>query len=57
MPPVLWLPIGIVALGTLMGAYFGGRSTTSSAKTGLLMGFWISLMSSFPLLAIGLTTI
>ncbi len=54
MDEIFWIPIGVVALGTLGGAYFGGRSTTTGAKTGLLIGFYLSAMATLPLLAIGL---
>ena len=54
MDEIFWIPIGIVVLSTLMGAYYGGRSTTANAKTGLLIGFFLSFMSTLPLIAIGL---
>ena len=56
MRTILWIPIGVFVLGTLAGAYFGGRSTTGSARTGATIGAFLSLMSTFPLLAIGLST-
>jgi hypothetical protein len=57
MPTVLWIPIGAVILGVLLGSMLGARSRSSSAGGGALIGFYVSLMATFPLLAIGLTTI
>lgn len=54
MDPIFWFPIGAVVLGILLGAYYGGRSRTSDAKTGVLIGIFIGVMVTFPLLAIGL---
>lgn len=56
MPEVLWIPIGVVALGVLVGAWAGARSSTANAKTGFLIGLYISVMATFPLIAIGLAT-
>jgi hypothetical protein len=56
MPEVLWIPIGAVVIGVLLGAMVGASSRSSSAGSGALVGFYISLMASFPLLALGLAT-
>ena len=55
MPTILWIPIGLVALSVLLGAYVGASSRTSSAGTGAIVGLVLAVMASFPLLAIGLT--
>lgn len=54
MQTILWIPIGMVALGVLSGAMMGGRSLTMTARGGAVVGFYITLMFSLPLLAIGL---
>jgi len=54
MDPIFWIPIGVIVLACLLGAWLGGRSTTASAKTGFLVAFYISVMATFPLIAIGL---
>lgn len=54
MQTVLWLPIGVFALGVLTGTILGARSLTASAKSGAMIGAFLSLMAAFPLLAIGL---
>lgn len=56
MPEVLWIPIGAVVLGVLTGAMVGASSRSSSAGKGALIGFYLSLMATFPLLALGLST-
>jgi hypothetical protein len=56
VPEVLWIPIGAVVLGVLLGAMVGASSRSSSARSGALVGFYLSLMASFPLLALGLAT-
>ena len=56
MRTILWIPIGVFVLGVLLGAMIGGRSLTSSARTGAIIGAYLSLMAAFPLLAIGLAT-
>jgi hypothetical protein len=55
MPTVLWIPIGVFAVGVLAGVYLGARSRSSSAASGALIGAFLGLMVSFPLLAIGLS--
>lgn len=55
MPTILWIPIGLVVLSVLLGAYVGANSRTGSAGTGAIVGLALAIMSSFPLLAIGLT--
>lgn len=54
MNPIFWFPIGGVLIGLLAGAYWGARSASSSAKSGMLIGAYLAFMTSFPLLAIGL---
>ena len=55
MPTILWIPIGLVALSILLGAWVGANSRTGSAGTGAIIGLALAFMASFPLLAIGLT--
>lgn len=54
MNPIFWFPIGAVAIGILLGGYLGRRSASSSAKSGMLVGIYLGVMATFPLLAIGL---
>ena len=54
MPTILWIPIGAVILGVLLGAMVGANSRTGTARTGVIVGFYISLMAALPLIAIGL---
>lgn len=56
MQTILWIPIGAVAIGIVVGAIVGARSSGSSARTGALVGLALSLMTTFPLLAIGIAT-
>ena len=55
MDQIFWIPIGVFVAGTLLGAVVGARSRSSSARSGALVGIYLSLMVSFPLLAIGLS--
>ena len=55
MPTILWIPIGLVVVSVLLGAYVGANSRTGTAGTGAIVGLSLALMSSFPLLSIGLT--
>lgn len=55
MPEVLWIPIGAVVIGVLLGAMVGSSSRSSSAGKGALIGFYLSLMATFPLLALGIS--
>ena len=57
MDEIFWIPIGVVVLSTLAGAYFGGRSVDTGVKTGTLIGFFLSAMATLPLLAIGLSNV
>jgi hypothetical protein len=54
MPTVLWIPIGLFVVGVLGGAMIGAGSRSGSAGTGILIGAFLAVMVSFPLLAIGL---
>lgn len=54
MNPIFWFPIGAVAIGILLGGYLGRSSASSSAKSGMLVGIYLGVMATFPLLAIGL---
>ena len=38
----------------LLGMIVGAKSRSSSARSGLLVGLYLSVMATFPLLAIGL---
>lgn len=55
MQTILWFPIGMIALGTLMGAYFGGRSRDMTAGGGAAMGAFLAVMLSFPFIGVGLS--
>jgi hypothetical protein len=55
MDAIFWIPIGALVIGTLLGAAVGARSRGGSAGTGALVGIFLSLMATFPLLAIGLS--
>lgn len=57
MNPIFWFPIGAVVIGCLLGAYLGGRSVSSTPKTGMGVGVFIGFMATFPLLAIGLANL
>lgn len=57
MPVILWIPIGVLVIGTLAGAMIGANSVSGSASTGAAVGAFLGLMAAFPLLAIGLTEI
>lgn len=57
MNPIFWFPIGAVVIGCLLGAYLGGRSVEGTAKSGSLVGIYIGVMATFPLLAIGLANL
>jgi hypothetical protein len=54
MPDVFW--IGIVLAGAifLIGVISGARSSTTSLRTGALMGAYLGVMLAFPLLALGI---
>lgn len=54
MPTLLWIPIGLVVVGVLLGAKVGSSSRSGSAGSGALIGLALAFMASFPLLAIGL---
>lgn len=56
MKTILWFPIGAVALGIILGAMVGARSTGSNARSGALIGLSLAFMTTFPLMAIGLAT-
>ena len=56
MQTILWIPIGTVVLGVLLGAMAGSRSRGATARSGALIGLSLSVMASFPLLALGLST-
>jgi len=55
MDTILWIPIGAIALGLLVGAVLGAKSRSSSASHGMLVGIFLGLMATFPLWAIGLS--
>jgi len=54
VPTVLWIPIGAIVLGVLLGAKVGSSSRSGKAGTGALIGLALAFMATFPLLAIGL---
>jgi hypothetical protein len=56
MPDVFWIGITLAVAIFLIGAISGARSRTASLRTGALMGAYMGIMLSFPLLAIGLAT-
>ena len=53
MDQVFWIPISLIVVGVLLGAWIGGTHRSSSARSGALIGLYLSVMLSFPLLAIG----
>jgi hypothetical protein len=54
MDQIFWIPIGVFVIGTLLGAVVGAKTQSGSAGTGALIGAFLSVMATFPLLAIGL---
>jgi ABC-type Mn2+/Zn2+ transport system permease subunit len=54
MDQVFWIPISLIVVGVLLGAWIGGTHRSSSARSGALIGLYLSAMFSFPLIAIGL---
>jgi len=54
MDQIFWIPISLIAVGVLLGAWIGGTHRSSSARSGALVGLYLSAMFSFPLIAIGL---
>ena len=57
MSSIFWIPIGVVALGVVGGSIIGSAARGSSAGTGALVGGFLALMVTFPLLAIGLASV
>ena len=55
MDTILWIPIGAIVLGLLVGAVLGAKSRNSSAAHGMLVGIFLGVMATFPLWAIGLS--
>lgn len=56
MPDVFWIGLTLAVAIFLIGAISGARSRTTSFRTGAMMGAYLGLMFSFPLLAIGIAT-
>ena len=56
MPGVFWFGLGFPALGLLVGAISGARSSHDRFLTGLLVGVFLGALAGFPLMAIGLST-
>ena len=56
MPGVLWFGLGFPALGFLLGAIGGVRSSSQGALTGVLIGLFLGTLAGFPFIAIGLST-
>lgn len=54
MDQIFWIPIGTIIVGCLLGMIIGAKSRSSSARSGLLVGLYLSVMATFPLIAIGL---
>ncbi|MCB0876873.1 MAG: hypothetical protein R2700_05890 [Solirubrobacterales bacterium] len=57
MDTIFWIPIGVISLSVLLGLYLGARSTTATAKTGFFVALYLSVMVTFPLIAVGLATV
>ncbi len=57
MDTIFWIPIGVISVAVLLGLFLGARSTTATAKTGFFVALYLSVMATFPLIAIGLATI
>ena len=57
MSSIFWIPIGAVALGVVGGSIIGSAARGGSAGTGALVGGFLALMVTFPLLAIGLASV
>ncbi len=55
MDQIFWIPIGAVVLGVLLGMIVGARSRGGSAGSGAIIGLFLSVMATFPLIAIGLS--
>ncbi len=56
MPDVFWIGLVLAAAIFLIGVISGLRSRTTSVATAAMIGAYLGLMLSFPLLAIGLAT-
>lgn len=57
MPGVFWFGLGFPALGLLVGAIGGARSTSRDGfVTGVLVGAFLGALAGFPLMAVGLST-
>jgi hypothetical protein len=54
MDQIFWIPIGVIAVGLLLGSWIGASSRSSSARSGALVGLYLGVMATFPLIAIGL---
>ncbi|MEZ5155489.1 MAG: hypothetical protein R2718_05200 [Solirubrobacterales bacterium] len=54
MDEIFWIPISTIVIGCLLGMIVGARSRSSSAGSGLLIGLFLSIMATFPLIAIGI---
>ena len=55
MDQIFWIPIGVFVVGTLLGTVIGAKAQSGSAGTGALIGAFLAVMATFPLLAIGLS--
>ncbi len=55
MDQIFWIPIGVFVVGTLLGTVVGAKAQGGSAGTGALIGAFLAVMATFPLLAIGLS--
>ena len=55
MDQIFWIPIGAIVVGVLLGMVVGARSRGGSAGSGAIIGLFLSVMATFPLIAIGLS--
>jgi len=57
MDEIFWIPIGVIAVGFVLGSIVGARSRSSSAGSGALVGVGLGIMATFPLWAIGISNL
>ncbi|MFN8111885.1 MAG: hypothetical protein U0R51_01665 [Solirubrobacterales bacterium] len=54
MDEIFWIPISLIVIACLLGLILGAKSRSSSGRSGMLVGLFLGVMASFPLIAIGL---